>query len=146
MARAFSIEDGNLATVPITSSVTRTYKDIDLKFANRPSGDLYKKTDAAAVKQAIKNLLMTNPTEKPFQPYFGAGLNDFLFNLSTEWDEFEINEKVTFAIENYEPRAKVLGVQSNINADQYSVTVRVIFQIITTNQTETIQVNLARLR
>ena len=81
MAKVFSIEDGNLTKVPLTSSVTRLYKDIDLTFAKKSSGDIFKKTDAAAVKQSVKNILMTNPTEKPFDPYFGGGLNEFLFTL-----------------------------------------------------------------
>jgi phage baseplate assembly protein W len=146
MAKAFSLEDGNLNTVPLTSSITRTYKDLDLSFAARPSGDVYKKNDAAAVKQAVKNLLLTNYGEKPFMPYYGGNLNDFLFNLDTEFDEHSINEAVTVAIDNYEPRASVQQVTSKLNPDYNSVTVRVVFKIITTNQLETVQVNLARIR
>ena len=44
--RAFSIEDGNLATKPITTSQTRTYKDIDLSFKKKTTGDIFKKNDA----------------------------------------------------------------------------------------------------
>jgi len=146
MAKAFSIEDGNLSNVPLTSSVTRTYKDIDLTFAKRPSGDVYKKTDAAAVKQSIKNILLTNFTEKPFQPTFGGNLNNFLFNLSEEFSDFEIREQVTLAINNYEPRAIVLDVKSNLSPDQYSVNIQVIFRVINTASVETTNVTLTRLR
>jgi len=146
MAKAFSIEDGNLSNVPLTSSITRTYRDIDLTFTARPSGDIYKKTDAAAVKQAIKNILLTNRTEKPFQPLYGGNLNDFLFNLSTEFDEFDIEEAVTLAVNNYEPRAKILSVKSNIQEDYNSVNVEVTFQILSTSEVATTVVSLARLR
>jgi phage baseplate assembly protein W len=146
MAKAFSIEDGNLANVPLTSSVTRTYKDIDLTFAKRPSGDVYKKTDAAAVKQSVKNILMTNFTEKPFQPTFGGNLNNFLFNLSEEFDDFEIREQVTLAINNYEPRAQVLDVKSRLQPDQNSVSIQVQFRILNTATVETTNVTLTRLR
>lgn len=146
MAKAFSIEDGNLSTVPITSTRRRQYLDIDLIFANRPSGDIYKKSDAAAVKQAVKNLLLTNYGEKPFEPFYGGNLNDFLFNLDTEFDAHSINEAVTVAIDNYEPRARVEQVNSILNPDYNSVTIRVVFRVITTNQLETVQVNLARIR
>ena len=80
MPRVFSQEDGNLDTTPITTTRTKTYKDIDLTFTARTMGDLFKKTDAAAVKQSIKNILMTNATEKPFEPYFGGDLNSFLLH------------------------------------------------------------------
>lgn len=146
MAKAFAIEDGNLNTRPITSSISRTYKDLDLSFTNKASGDIYKKNDAAAVKQAVKNLLMTNQGEKPFNPYYGGSLNEFLFNLDTEFDEYSINEAVEIAINNYEPRASVEQVISKVNPDYNSLSVQVVFRIVTTNQLETVQVNLARIR
>ena len=79
MARAFSIEDGNTNVKTIRSARSVSFLDLDLSFSPRPSGDLYKKNDAAAVKQAVKNLLLTNITEKPFNSQFGGNLNDFLF-------------------------------------------------------------------
>ena len=79
--KAYSVEDGNLSTRPIVTSRSRDYKDIDLSFKKRTSGEVFKKTDAASVKQANKNLLLTNKTEKPFNPFFGGSLNRFLFSL-----------------------------------------------------------------
>jgi len=146
MAKAFSIEDGNLSNTPLTSSISRTYKDIDLTFLNRASGDIFKKTDAAAVKQAIKNLLMTNETEKPFLPQYGGNLNAFLFSLSEEFDELDIKEQVSQAIDNFEPRARVREVAVDINADANLINVTVIFQMVTTMRLETVQVSLTRLR
>jgi len=146
MAKAFSIEDGNLAKVPLTSSVTRLYKDIDLTFAKKSSGDIFKKTDAAAVKQSVKNILMTNPTEKPFDPYFGGGLNEFLFELSEEFSELDIQEQVAQAIENYEPRARVKAVNVSLNPDFNSMTVNVEFTVITTLENVVLEVDLVRLR
>jgi len=146
MAKAFSIEDGNLSNVPITSSVSRTYKDIDLTLALKTTGDVYKKIDAAAVKQSIKNILMTNRTEKPFEPFYGGNLNDFLFNLSETFSDFEIQEQVTLAINNYEPRARVLNVRSKLNPDRNSISVAVTFKVITTGQTETTVLSLTRVR
>ena len=64
--RAFSIEDGNIGTKTIQTNRRKVFSDIDLTFAKRPSGDIFKKQHAAAVKQAVKNLLLTNFGEKPF--------------------------------------------------------------------------------
>ena len=64
--RAFALEDGNLGTRSIITTKNVVYKDIDLTFTAKPSGDIYKKEDAAAVKQSVKNILMTNIMEKPF--------------------------------------------------------------------------------
>ena len=74
--RAFSQEDGgDLGTNNVSVSRKVQYKDIDLTLAVKPtSGDVYKKLDAASVKQAVKNLIMTNELEKPFRPNNGANL------------------------------------------------------------------------
>jgi phage baseplate assembly protein W len=83
MAKIFSAEDGNLST-SVRVVRDRLYSDFDLTFeANTTSGgDVYSKTDAASVKQAIKTLLLTNRFEKPYRPQFGADLGGLLFNLA----------------------------------------------------------------
>jgi phage baseplate assembly protein W len=146
MAQAFSIEDGNLGSRPIVTSRTRNYKDIDLTFNKKTTGDIFKKTEAAAVKQAIKNLLLTNKTEKPFQPYFGGNLNSFLFNLDTEFDEDDIRDTIENAIYNFEPRALVQKVQVNLSSDYNQVRILIEFQVISTKETDTLNVSLTRLR
>ena len=104
--KAFSIEDGNLSG-SIISSRAKDYLDIDLTFTARPSGDIFKKQDAAAVRQSVKNLLLTSKGEKPFQPNFGANLNAALFSLDTEYDPEYIQDLMYDAITNNEPRARV---------------------------------------
>jgi phage baseplate assembly protein W len=146
MARVFSLEDGNLAKRPITTSRSVSYKDIDLTFAKKSNNDVFKKEDAAAVKQAVKNLLLTNPGEKPFRPTYGAGLNRFLFNLDTEFDAYEIEDTVRYAIARHEPRALVRGVKATVDGDFNTVRVRVAFQVINTSVTEEITIDLTRLR
>ena len=44
----------------ILTSRTKSYSDIDLTFTPKASGDIFKKQHGAAVKQAVKNLLLTN--------------------------------------------------------------------------------------
>jgi len=146
MAKVYSFEDGNISNKPITSSTTRTYRDVDLTFTKKPSGDVYKKTDAAAVKQSVKNILMTNRTEKPFEPFYGGNLNDLLFNLSEAYSDFEIEEQITLALNNYEPRARVLNVKSKLTPDRNMIGVSVTFKILTTNQVDTTVLSLTRVR
>ena len=77
--RAFSIEDGNIGNKTINTARNSFFSDIDLTFAKKGSGDVFKKQHAAAVKQAVRNLLLTNFSEKPFLPRFGGDLNSMLF-------------------------------------------------------------------
>lgn len=146
VTKAFSIEDGNLSKKTLLGTKTKEYLDIDLSFTAKPSGDLYKKSEAAAVKQAVKNLLLTNTTEKPFQPYYGGDLNDFLFELSEDFDEEDIRDYIFTAVSNYEPRATVLDVKSLVIPDRHDVKVTVVFQVVNTSEIVSIDITLARLR
>lgn len=146
MPRSYSIEDGNLSTATLVSSREIAYKDIDLTFQNRPSGDVYKKTEAAAVRQSIKNLILTNRFEKPFNPNYGGGLNEFLFSLDQEFDELDIQERIYDVIKNYEPRAVTNRVIVDLAPDQNTVKVTVVFTIVSTNETTQIDVSLTRVR
>lgn len=144
--RSFSIEDGNLQSRSVVTTKQKIYKDLDLTFARAPNDDVYKKTDAAAVKQSVKNILLTNRLEKPFNPIFGGNLNSFLFELSEFFDEQTIEDEVRTAIENYEPRARVRGVRARLLPDNNDIRVSVAFQIVNTQEEVTLEVSLARLR
>lgn len=146
MARVFSIEDGSIDTVSITTSRNKAYSDLDLTFARKDDDDIFKKNDAAAVKQAVKNLLLTNFGEKPFNPRFGGNLNAFLFRLDTEFDELEIEDSVAQAIANFEPRAILRNVKATLLSDQNSVNVKVIFQVVNIPETQELSINIAGLR
>ena len=146
MARQFAVEDGNLQTRSIVSSRTINYKDVDLTFVKKSNNDVFKKVDAAAVKQAVKNILLTNPGEKPFRPFYGAGLNRFLFELSEGFDDLEIQDAVVEAISRDEPRAALLGVKATMDPDNNSIRVRVAFRVLSTSTVEEISVDLTRLR
>jgi phage baseplate assembly protein W len=147
MAKAFSIEDGNLSNKPITTTKSRTYKDIDCSFEKKlTSGDIYKKTDADAVKQSVRNLLLTNKGEKPFQPYFGSRLQRLMFSLDMETDESDVEDIVREAIKNYEPRATVLKVKANFSPDYNSANVTVFLRIRNTMQDVSVTVTIARVR
>jgi phage baseplate assembly protein W len=144
--RVLSIEDGNLQKSTLISSRTVDYLDIDLTFNKKPSNDVYKKRDAAAVKQSIKNLLLTDFYEKPFQPFFGGNLRAMLFELADEDTEDEVEENIRNAITKYEPRAEILTITVNVLPDQNDMRVSVYFKIISTEETVTFTTNLSRLR
>lgn len=144
MSKVFSTEDKNLQS-SIRVVQKKLYSDIDLTLATKSSGqvgDIYKKTDAAAVKQSIKTLVLTNRFEKPYRPSFGGNLGGMLFELINEETGEEIIERVTESIERYEPRAKVLNIDVYANPDQNSISVRLEFRVINTNVVETLNLNI----
>lgn len=146
VTKAFSIEDGNQNKATLVTSRNKVYSDIDLLFENKPSGDIYKKVDAAAVKQSVKNILLTNHGEKPFHPFFGANLRALLFELSSPTLEEDINRYIRTALKNYEPRAIVQRVIVQSSPDYNQIWVTVEFRIINTTETVSVEVDLTRLR
>jgi len=143
MSKIFSTEDNNLSQ-SIRVQRERKYSDLDLAFDARTTtdGDLYKKTDAAAVKQAVKNLLLTNRFEKPYRPDYGANLSSLLFELANEDVGEEIIEAVKSAIQRYEPRAKILDIKVTANLNTNAIAVTIQFRVINTNAVDVLRVNL----
>jgi len=147
MGKQFSIQDGNLSNAPITTSVKRTNSDIDCSFErNRDTNDVYKKTEAAAVRQSIKNLLMTNRGSVPFKPVYGGDLESFLFQLDTEIEAYDIEEAVKTQIKLFEPRAVLRRVTANIQGDYNAVSLTIVFQVINTPKVVTMELSISRAR
>ena len=104
----------------------RQYKDLDLFFDKKNvSKDITKITDIAAVKRSIRNLVLTNHYEKPFHPEIGSGVRDMLFEPMSLLTAHVLTRKIEDVIENFEPRAKVIGVlaQPNLDRNEYQVTI-----------------------
>ncbi len=147
MAKILSAEDGNLQGASLTTSRSRLYSDFDLSFAvNTSSGDIFKKKDAAAVKQAVKNLLQTNRMEKPFRPDFGADLRGMLFELADDGTEQDLIEQVQGSISRYEPRAKITDLDLNVSLDTNTLKVRIEFEVLNTDENVTLETTVSRLR
>src|SRR6056300_695259 len=98
--RAFAQEDTNIQTASVATSRTKQYTDIDLTFQAKPSsGEIYKKTDAGAVKQAIKTLVLSNTLEKPFRPNFGGNVRSQLFELADKGRDAIIRNRIIKSIQ-----------------------------------------------
>ncbi len=109
----------------ITRNV-RQYKDLDLFFDKKNvSKDITKITDIAAVKRSIRNLVLTNHYEKPFHPEIGSGVRDMLFENMSPLTAVVLAKKVEDVIENFEPRARLIGVRAlpNLDRNEYEVTI-----------------------
>ena len=144
--RVLSREDGNLSTSTLITSRVVEFKDIDLLFAAKPNGEIYKKRDAAAVKQAVKNLILTNYYEKPFEPFYGGNIRALLFELADDDIEEETRDQIARAIAAYEPRALVRNIYVDWQEERNSLTVTIEFQIVNTEEFVTLTTSLSRLR
>ena len=109
----------------ITRNV-RQYTDLDLFFNKKSSdSDISKVTDIQAVKRSIRNLVLLNPYEKPFHPEIAGGVREMLFELMTPITAQIIAKQVENVINNFEPRARLVGVrvQPDLDRNLYELTI-----------------------
>lgn len=144
--KSLSIEDANITNTAIVTTTSKPYSDIDLSFVSKDNGDVFKKIDVSAVKQAVKTLIQTNHGEKPFDFYFGANIRSLLFEPVTIDTIDKIQLNVRLAMLEYEPRAKLIDVRVLDELDRNSVNVSVRFKIVNTNEEVSIETSFSRLR
>ena len=146
-SRSFAIEDRKLTNATaVTAVVGMNYSDIDLSFNKKKNGDIFKKTEAAAVKQAVKNLILTSPGDRPFNPNYGTQIGTLLFELADDFTAIDIKRRVETAIENYERRAQIIDIKCNLQPEFNSAVITITFRVITTNEVVTLQQEISRLR
>ena len=143
--RNFAVEDGNQRTSIVTAR-NRAYSDVDLSFTARGNGDIFKKQDIAAIKQAVKNILLTGKLEKPFNADFSGGLGNILFENMDDLTQIEMETAIELAVRSYEPRAILDTVSVNPNLDRNEVNVTVRFGVRNTGELVTLDTTLSRLR
>ena len=110
---------------------SRQWKDLDLFFQKKPEGkDVNKVTDVQAVKRSVRNLVLMNHYEKPFHPEIGSGIREMLFENMTMLTAVILGKKVEDVIENFEPRARLVGVTAYPDYDRNSYEVTVEFYVV----------------
>lgn len=101
--------------------------DFNTEFIAHPlTGDLAVKKDIEAIKQSMKNLLLLNKFDKPFNPDIDAGLRELLFeNYPEPILDYLIKQKVEYIISKYETRVSLKQVvvkETNSNAITIDIT------------------------
>ena len=124
------------------------YSDIDLFFGPKTgSKDITKVIDVTAVKRSVRNLILTNPYEKPFHPEIGSGVRDILFELMTPITAYVLTMKIEEVIDNFEPRARLVGVRATPNLDNNAYNVTIEFYVVNApTELVNMEVLLERLR
>ena len=128
-------------------------RDFDLSFKRHPTtGKLIIKKDDEAVKQAVKNLVLTNHYERPFHPEFGGNIRARLFDNFNSITKSEFETLINIAIGNYEPRVKLESEDGRPSVtvkeytDENALTVSVRFRNVGTLNDVSLDVNLNRVR
>ena len=109
----------------------KEYVDLDLFFGRKNSNsDIQDITNVKAVKRSVRNLILTNHYEKPFHPEIGSGVRDMLFENMTPVTAHILARKVEDVINNFEPRARLVGVRAEPDLDKNLYEVTIEFYVI----------------
>ena len=134
-----------MATVNIQSE--RTFRDLDLNFTIHPvKKDINTYKNEYAVINSIKNLVLTNHYERPFQPEIGSNIRRLLFENVDSVTAAQIEREITEVIGNFEPRAEVSQVIVVPAPDENTYKVTLEFFVINSTAPITINFFLERIR
>lgn len=126
---------------------SRVFSDLDLNFTPHPvTGDLVRKFDDNAIKQSVKNLIMTKNHERPFHSEIGSPIPALLFEPLTPVTALMVRRSIIDLISNFEPRVDLLSVDVIPSEDNNSLYVSITFKIVNSERPVTLDLALERTR
>jgi len=136
-----------MATVNTTENFVRDFRDLDLSFNIHPvRKDVNVHKSERAVINSIKNLVLTNHYERPFQPELGSNIRRLLFENVDSVMAAQIEREIEETIENFEPRAQISNVTAIAAPDENKYNIVMEFFVINNPNPITINFFLERIR
>ena len=122
-----------------------SFADLDLNFTAHPvTEDIVAKKDANAIRQSVKNILLTNHYERPFKPNFGANLRAMIFEANDPIIGQRIKERIAEQIKALEPRIGKVVV--GVNQRDNSIDIRVAYTISGSASYQEVEFSVSRVR
>ena len=123
------------------------FRDFDLSMAENPvTGDLLSKDTEGSIKQALRNIILTNFYEVPFNPTQGGQITGAIFEFYTQELEIFLRKELSFMIQVFEPRVVIRQVTVGYNESTDTVRARVEFTIIGRIDTSVLDLFFERVR
>ena len=79
-----------------------------------------------AIARSIRNLILTTPGERPFNPELGSQVSQLLFEPIDDITTQALKEQIENTVNNFEPRVRLrqVVVKPNFDADEYDISIR----------------------
>ena len=130
---------------PKEQKKSRAIKDIAMAFSKNPfTDDANVVKNDNAIKQAIKNLVLTTPGEKPFQPLTGSSVNDLLFEPLDPFTADTLRDEIINTINQYEKRVRLENVWLQPIHERNQLNITIEYQIVGQPITESFSFVLQR--
>jgi phage baseplate assembly protein W len=115
----------------IKTRESRSFRDVALSFSRNPlTGDINILKDENAIKNAVKNIVLTKPGEKLFEPNFGSRVTDLLFEPFDVIIQDQMETEIRGSLSLHEPRIEVQNVNVNWLDSSYEIEVTIEYRII----------------
>lgn len=119
------------------------HKDLTV---NPISLDLAMKKDEEAIKESLKNLILTDRGERLMQPNLGSDVRASLFENATPVTLKILEERVRDVINNYEPRVSIIDIDVTSLYDDNRVQVTIYFYVKNREEPISVDVFIERVR
>tara|TARA_B100000287_G_scaffold64918_3_gene56455 strand:+ start:1843 stop:2262 length:420 start_codon:yes stop_codon:yes gene_type:complete len=124
---------------------SRSFKDIGMAFSrNASTDDVGVVKNDNAIKQALRNLILTTPGEKPFDLLVGCRVREMLFEPLDPFVADAIRDEIINTIGQFEPRVQLVDVAVQAFPDGNKLAVTVEYQIVGIPIVETVNFILQR--
>ena len=111
--------------------VSKPFKDISATFQTNPlNSDLIALNNSNAISRSIRNLILTVPGDKPFQPDLGSEVYDSLFDQLDQITAASIQSQIENTIIRYEPRESLTSVDVKSNIPNNAFDVLITYEVI----------------
>ena len=113
------------------SLISKSFRDFSLTFEkNAVTNDILSLKNEAAIKESVKNIVLYNFYEKPFDPFFGGNIIGLLFENSTPTMVLEVKNRIEQSIEIHEPRVTAVSVQVQFEEDRNELNCKIQYLIL----------------
>ena len=111
--------------------ISKSFRDFSLTFEkNAVTNDILSLKNEAAIKESVKNIVLYNFYEKPFDPFFGGNILGLLFENSTPTMVLEVKNRIEQSIEIHEPRVTAVTVEVQFEENRNELNCRIQYLIL----------------
>ena len=119
----------------LLSKKDKAYVDISLAFAPNPiNDDITVLTNARAINNSIKNLVMILPSEVPFERNIGSYVSSYLFDSVDDGTANLLRLEIERTIVYADPRADLQEVTVEAQPDQNQFACNITYKIVGSEQ------------
>lgn len=128
--------------------MTNVYSDLDFDFILNSNKDIDLIYDGDAIKQSIRNIILTLIGERTRyqQPEFGSRIYSFLGEKVNNVIALEIADEIENAIINYEERVEIINVDSEADVEKQIYKLKIQYKNKSINLDDEITINLSVLK